>query len=177
MAVYLHPSAPDKLTFVENDFGKPRLQLSQNEEPRLFFNMTHSADLALYGVTRVGELGVDVEQVRTVTDMEGLVARYFTPIEREAIAGADEVERDRVFFECWTRKEALIKAWGCGVSVPLEEVDASPGLSDVPRFSGPMPTAGVDTKGWVIHGINPADGYVGATATSVLVDELHCWRW
>jgi 4'-phosphopantetheinyl transferase len=175
LAVYLH-THPRMLQFSANEFGKP--SLARRTHARLpSFNVSHSRDLALYAVTSGTAVGVDIEHLRTMDDMLSLSRRYFTPREQRKIESRSEEERELAFFECWTRKEALLKAWGRGVSLPLEQVDAAPGLSNVPRLLGASVPSDLDPVGWTIFPLRPVDGCVAALATRARTVTLECWRW
>jgi 4'-phosphopantetheinyl transferase len=109
---------PRSLVFVENEFGKPRLV----DRPDIHFSLSHSQDRALLAVSEGLEIGADLEGVRGV-DHLGLARRYFHPNEVAAI------ERDAdpraAFFQIWTLKEAVVKALGTGLSLPLDEFEVS----------------------------------------------------
>jgi 4'-phosphopantetheinyl transferase len=117
-------AAPAALRFDTGDHGKPRLA-SPWAESGLRFNLSHSYDVALCGVTRGRELGVDVERVRALEDLDGLATRVFSPRELKALGQLTGVARTSGFFNGWTRKEAFIKALGTGLSHPLERFDVS----------------------------------------------------
>jgi 4'-phosphopantetheinyl transferase len=101
--------------------GKPHLTPAAICAGReLQFNMSHSGSLALYGITDAPCLGVDVEQMRELTDMEAIADQFFAPGECADLRAMPPKERTQGFFRCWTRKEAFLKATGDGLSVPLD---------------------------------------------------------
>ena len=104
---------PRDLVFAEGEHGKTRLFGAIGESLR--FNMSHSENMALYAVARGREVGVDVEHVRGSLPAE-VVHRYFSATEQDALAALPEHLKLRGFFECWTRKEAQVKAMGVGMS-------------------------------------------------------------
>lgn len=93
-------------------------------DPGLDFNLSHSGRLALVAVAQSAPLGVDVEEWRPVPDAIALSARLFTPGERAALAADPRC----AFLTCWTRKEAVLKSTGRGLSVEpcTVEVGATP---------------------------------------------------
>jgi 4'-phosphopantetheinyl transferase len=111
----------DALRFVQNDCGKPSLA----EPSDVHFNMSDTLDAALLAVTLSGEVGVDIEKLRPVPDAADIASRYFTPVESEWIFSRDKTDRDKGFLQLWTRKEAVIKAEGKGLSLPLSAFDCS----------------------------------------------------
>ena len=105
LAHYLN-TAPSTLEFHYGSYGKPFLKDSPIQ-----FNLAHSQHLALYAVTRDRAVGIDIEQVRVVDQLEGLVQRFFLPSEAQAIQS-----QPALFFQYWTCKEAFLKATGTGLS-------------------------------------------------------------
>jgi 4'-phosphopantetheinyl transferase len=104
---------------VDLDFGKPFLTGGPE------FNLSHSGDLLLLGVAASGRLGVDIEVVRPMEDIEDLAARHFSEDEVRALLSYPPQERLRAFFRGWTRKEAFIKGLGRGLSVALDSFSVS----------------------------------------------------
>lgn len=111
---------PDALQFELLAHGKPRLHSAVGNEAPLQFNLSHSRSAWLLAVTCVDPLGVDLELPRDVPNAARLAERVFTPAERLSLAEAEAVSparRNEVFLECWTRKEAALKALGDGFSL------------------------------------------------------------
>ncbi len=109
---------PRSLVFVENEFGKPRLV----DQPDIHFSLSHSQDRALLAASEGLEIGADLEGVRCV-DHLGLARRYFHPNEVAAIER--NANPQTAFFQIWTLKEAVVKALGTGLSLPLDEFEVS----------------------------------------------------
>lgn len=116
--------APEALDFEAGLHGKPRLA-GADAGSGLEFNLSHSGDQALLGCAWRHELGVDIEQWREMRDEAALVQRYFSPAEQLAYAALPAARRSRGFFQCWTRKEAYVKAVGRGLGLPLDSFDVS----------------------------------------------------
>ncbi len=151
---------PAQIRFSYGAKGKPAL--ADPARP-LRFNLSHSAGLAAYAFAVGCEIGVDVEQVRPVPDMRDIAARFFAPEETSEVMHLSESDISLGFFNCWTRKEAYIKAVGDGLSVPLDSfrVTLRPGVEAA------MLTLGGDTeqaKAWTIQAFTPAPGFVAALA-------------
>lgn len=150
----------EDLRFAFGHNGKPYLPGAP-----LYFNLSHSHDWALVAVTRVAEVGADIERIRPVEPR--LAQRFFAPAEAAALARTPEAERAAAFFRCWTRKEAFLKALGEGLARPLNDfevefaAEAPPGLR---RVAGDAEEAGR----WQFAHLDPAPGYVAAVAARAL---------
>jgi len=101
------------LAFERNEFGKLSVPGS------LHFNIAHSGDLIVIGLHKSSEIGVDVEALGRLADWRDLADHYLTEAERALIADAPNEARAAAFLRAWTRKEAVVKAVGRGLSVPL----------------------------------------------------------
>lgn len=106
---YLAVEAAD-IAIEDSERGKPRVRTAGAP---LYFNLSHSGPFAALGVSRDYDIGVDIEQIRPVT--QGLAERFFAPGECQALDALPERERLPAFFRCWTRKEAFVKASGDGL--------------------------------------------------------------
>jgi 4'-phosphopantetheinyl transferase len=168
LARYLHRD-PRDLRFDYGNYGKPQLATGG-----LAFNLTHSDSRALLGVTRGGELGVDLERIRSMQDLEGIARRFFAPGEVAVLTAVDAALRELAFFHCWTRKEAFIKALGEGLSRPLDqfEVTLRPGeparllwVHNEPR----------EHARWQFTHLDPWPGYVGCVARAARDWRIRCW--
>ena len=143
--------------------GKPRLAPGL---PSLEFNLSHSGGLALIAVARDRAVGVDVEQVREITDAQSIAETHFSAAERALLRSLPPAERRDAFFRCWTRKEAVIKAIGEGLSRALGsfDVDLAPGsTSALTRLDG-RPG---NVAGWSLRDVAAPSGYVAAGAVAV----------
>lgn len=111
--------APADWKFAIGEYGRP--EIDHPGAPPLRFNLSHTVDRVVCGVTLAIDCGVDVEQSRRIAEPLKLAQRFFAPREREELAartGEDLVVR---FFQYWTLKEAYIKARGLGLQIPLDE--------------------------------------------------------
>lgn len=151
---------PDLVQFSYGMRGKPRIAFP---ETRLEFTLAHSGTLAAYACAVGCELGVDIEQVRPTREQEGIVRRYFSHEEYDEWLSLGAALRDEAFFNCWTRKEAYIKALGEGLARPLDSfrVSLSPGAPAMLLSDAADPAA---PGRWSLVELRPADGYVGALA-------------
>lgn len=153
---------PAEMQFVTDQYGKPALILGP-DQPEIRFNLSHSGDVVIIGVTKAREIGVDVERIVSKESHAAIAERYFSPQERVALAQLSEPERRIGFFNCWTRKEAYIKARGEGLSIPLDgfDVSLSPGEEAELLESRIDPS---DTARWRLREVPVMAGYVAAIA-------------
>lgn len=100
---------------VEGAHGKPYLK----EYPLIHFNISHCMGLA---VLAIGDcvVGIDAECVRPYR--EPLLKRVLSDAELRQMEEAGESEREELFFRFWTLKESYVKAVGCGITVPLQDI-------------------------------------------------------
>jgi 4'-phosphopantetheinyl transferase len=108
---------------------------------------------------RVGGIGVDVEQEIATRDLVGVAERFFAAEEFVQLAAQPPGAWAAAFYRCWTRKEAVIKATGEGLSLPLGDFAVS--LDERPRVLR-MPDAWGGR--WTLLDLAPGDGYAGAIA-------------
>jgi 4'-phosphopantetheinyl transferase len=154
---------PEAIAFMFGRHGKPALAPPFSESG-LHFNVAHSGELAVYAFSRDGEVGVDVEALRAVADADDIVVRFFSPIEREAYRALRSCHKRMGFFNCWTRKEAFLKALGDGLHYPLDAFEVSLAPGEPARILRVAETPGEDC-GWCLESFIPAPGYVGALVT------------
>lgn len=108
--------SPAAVVFEYGPAGKPRLMWCRDGvDEGLHFNVSHSGGLALIAVTRVGEIGIDVEPVRDLPDWEGVAELAFEPGRIAALRAQTGADRREAFFREWTRQEAIAKAHGTGL--------------------------------------------------------------
>lgn len=166
-------TSPSLLRFTLNKYGKPAL-----ESPGLplQFNLSHSANLVLCAFAWRRNLGVDVEYMRANIDYDELARYCFSPFEQEILGGLSSDAKHQAFYNCWTRKEAYIKARGMGLSLPLDIFDVSllPGDEAALLHSREDPG---EVQRWLMRRLLPGDGYAGALAVEGTDWELRCWQW
>lgn len=91
----------------------------------LRFNLAHAESTALYAFSSAFEVGIDVELRREEAASDGVAERFFSPAEVAVLRSLPERVRPLAFFNCWTRKEAFLKARGDGLTIPLESFDVT----------------------------------------------------
>ena len=154
---------PDAVELVYGPHGKPGLS-RRFAGFDLRFNVSHSEDVAVYAFSRSCEIGVDVEVVRELRDADDIAARFFSRRENEAYLALGPRDKPLGFFNCWTRKEAFIKALGEGLSHPLGRFDVSLAPGEPAKILRVGDAPGHDC-GWRMESFSPAAGFVGAVVT------------
>ena len=154
---YLRVS-PNTLAFAVSRFGKPDLPPSQNPT-HIAFNVSHSADFSLLAFAVDTKVGVDVEHVRKKESVAELARVVLSPAEYAGFAALADADRQRAFFRAWTRKEALVKAIGEGLSIPLDSID----------LAGPHE--------WALHDLNVHENYAAAVAVKAPKIDLRLWNY
>jgi 4'-phosphopantetheinyl transferase len=112
-------------------YGRPYLV------PGIDFNISHSEGYVVCAISDKLRVGIDVEQIRTVTIED--FADQFSRRELTAIMQASN--RPVEFFRRWTIKEAISKADGRGLSIPLNEIETSDHIC-------------IGDESWYIHNIH-----------------------
>ena len=113
--------APGEVPIVVESTGRPRLADELCSD--LDFNVSHSASRAAIAVTHGRRVGVDLEYRRSIRDLRALLPDVMGPLERESLDQLDGAAFVQAFYQCWTRKEALVKALGVGIAYPLTLID------------------------------------------------------
>lgn len=149
-----------ELAFDLNEFGKPELAGSE-----IMFNLSHSHGLALFAVTRGRAIGIDIERIREEMTIGKIARRFFSPAEASALSALPAHQQAEAFFNCWTRKEAWIKARGQGLSIALNsfEVSLAPGEPARLRATRPDPE---EASRWSLVALACEPGYAAALAVA-----------
>ena len=156
--------APDQLQFNYSDKGKPALA-----NQTLQFNLAHSQGLALIAVSLDRPVGVDLEQIRAIADLNLLTQRFFSLTEHAAICNLPLDQQPKAFFRYWTCKEAYLKATGDGLS-------KLKGLEISLESSRSACLANVSQNEWHLQELAPAEGFVGAIVAFQQDWHLTCWH-
>ncbi len=152
---YVHKT-PAELQFEPGEFGKPVLV----GHPSVHFSLSHAGDVAIAAANRVGPLGVDIEPIRSISDLTGIATISLTPREREVLQACPEEEQPCWFLHAWTRKEALLKACGerLGRELTRIEVSLEPNSPCLIAWEGRL----IDR--WSLMAIDNIPGSLGALA-------------
>ena len=161
---------PESVEFTHGVHGKPALARSVAQAD-LRFNVSRCGDVAVYAFAPGREVGVDVEAARVIGEADDIAARFFSRYENEAYLALDPRDRPLGFLNCWTRKEAFIKALGDGLCHPLDRFDVSLVPGEPARILRVANTPGTRC-GWTLHSFLPAPGLIGAVVVQKFDHEL-----
>jgi 4'-phosphopantetheinyl transferase len=151
---------PSSLEFGYGPNGKP--YLSTPTAARLLrFNLSHSDGLAVFACALGREVGVDVERVRDQPELLELADCCFSSSERATLAAVPPSSQTRAFYRCWTRKEAYVKAVGCGLGAGLSDFDVAFGPDQPPALVSVSWEASEPAR-WRMDELDLPAGYVGA---------------
>jgi len=167
-------ASPAAVRFDYGPYGKPSLAGATGGA--LEFNVSNSHRVALYALTRSRRLGVDVELINERHSGPEIAERFFSAAEVSALRALPEEERTPAFFNCWTRKEAYIKALGEGLSHPLHSFS----VSLVPGAPAALLAADVDpleASRWAFDALFPGPLYAAALAVEGPRPALRLWHW
>ena len=149
----IHPS---QLDFQYSPRGKPMLKAA-SALPPLHFNVGHSEDLILIALTTSCPVGIDLERVRPIPELENIARQYFSTREATDLMALPKDRQLRAFYQLWTRKEACLKATGEGLSSSMREIEA--------------------TASWTLVELAPAANFVAAIAAPIVDPSVSCWVW
>ncbi|MDY0091356.1 MAG: 4'-phosphopantetheinyl transferase superfamily protein [Candidatus Vecturithrix sp.] len=167
---------PQELRFEYNQYGKPALSGAINASfPR--FNLSHSGELALYAFAYDRELGIDIEWTRRRIDqIDQIARRYFSEVENMALSALPEQMRSQAFFNCWTRKEAYIKARGQGLSLPLHQFDVTLAPGEPAQLLAIRDDPSQLAR-WTMQVLQPGPDYVAALVVEGKNYDVTYWQF
>ena len=165
--------APQALRFAENAWGKPSLRQPETD---LRFNLSHSGEMAVCGITMGAPIGVDIEHRRAELAAAAITARFFASEEVAALRAIPEDQRVEAFFRCWTRKEAFIKARGEGLSLALDRFVVSLAPDTPARLLSIDGNAAAAAE-WTLTEFSVPRGYTAALVVKGPIRQLQVWDW
>jgi 4'-phosphopantetheinyl transferase len=166
---------PDRIQFSYGPQSKPELA-ADFAAADVQFNVSHSHEEILIALARGRAIGVDVEHIRPGVHDEEISSRYFTPAECVALHSLAPSRRADGFFAYWTCKEALIKAKGGGLSIPLDAFEVA---VDLERENVPVCilSPADSRESWSIRRLPAPQGYAAAVAAAEKDWDIRCWQW
>jgi len=171
LARYLYMS-PEDIQFETGEHGKPII----SSETGLDFNLSHSGDFALVAVANSRKVGVDVEKHRQDMVYEKIAQRYFSEREKLELQKLPNDHKMIGFFNCWTRKEAYIKAQGLGLLLPLDGFDVSLSPNQPAVLYATRPDS-QEASNWTLVSIDINPDHTGAVAVDGKKMDFRLWNW
>src|SRR5271165_5507248 len=167
-----NPITPAEIALHRGPSGKPHLPAPVP----LHFNLSHSGSLAIFAFNLDTEIGVDIEELRPISHASEIANRFFAPEEsadfRRLTGNADPEYEPQLFFTCWTRKEAYVKAIGVGLDLPLDRFRVSLDPRQPPAL---LRIDDDDPNCWCLHSIASIPGFLAAVACRCTGKTLHEW--
>lgn len=155
--------------FEYNPFGKPYLK-----DSHLQFNISHSADCILYAISYDNPVGIDVEQIKEDVDFLALAEHVFSEDECRMLSSLLPNDRCMAFYRGWTRKEAVIKMIGEGLSFPLKKLEVGFACEEPIQL---LDNGRKERAQWILREIDLYPGYLGALAAEKKYGRLVLWDW
>jgi 4'-phosphopantetheinyl transferase len=152
---------PGQIQFRYNHWGKPSIDRDEFE-----FNLSHSEENFLLAVSRK-PVGVDIEAIRATNDLELMAQTVFSKVEWVEWSRLSSSEKIKSFYEIWTRKEALLKGIGCGITEHCP--------NSTVKFTGELPLfpPEISALPWRIVDLASEPGFAMALATPLNRPVLH----
>ena len=110
---------PNEIKYSKNAFEKPFIDI-----PNCFFNLSHTSNFFCVAFSNKYPIGVDVEQFERNISWQAIASKFFSDAENEVINKSEKKDHLRYFVAIWTRKEAILKAIGCGMVNDLKEINS-----------------------------------------------------
>lgn len=88
---------------------------------RFDFNISHSGSYVVVGGTFAGKIGIDIEKINPVDPLE--FRNVLTEIEIEMLI--NNPNKIELFYQMWTKKEALAKALGKGLNLSFSQIEST----------------------------------------------------
>lgn len=168
---------PGDVVYAKNSYGKPRMIRPNHEQQTspIFFNLSHTENVAVLALSARHELGVDVE-AECPRDAR-VAARYFSAVELHTLQTLPPELWLRGFYRCWTGKEALLKGEGRGLNVPLDSFD----IQADPRLPAGILAVRAQSSvrnDWQLLEVQPRTGVAGTIAIHHLEEVvLRCFTF
>lgn len=148
--------------FHANRYGKPAVH-KFHDDNSIHFNISNSENIYVCAFSQNSDIGIDIEKIHDLPDMDRIIARFFSEDEKRRFCSLPLPGRTNTFFKYWTRKEALLKAMGMGLSFPLDKVSVLANESDATQGSIIARNQNAETE-WTFRDIKIFDGFASALA-------------
>lgn len=168
---------PQCLFFDVGSYGKPSLASLQNSF-NIQFNLSHSHHLILLAVTLEDSIGIDIEYCNKKFSIEGLSEIIFSPHEKLFFSALNyEEEKKEVFFRCWTRKEAYLKAIGMGLTQDITNISVDLNKEVSPdNWLKTSTLSPLEIMEWKLFPLDIDNYYMANAVTSSFQKNLFCYN-
>lgn len=157
---------PANLQIHSTPDGKPYLEKSE-----IRFNLSHSGDILLCGLSYKSEIGIDIQQIYAITNLETIIKNYFSENERKYLDSQPVDQLNNHFFAIWTAKEAYLKAIGKGFQKSPTKISTLPDES-LQNFLLDHPHSDQKSQEWTISSIEVYQGYKAAIAVNGKIEGI-----
>jgi 4'-phosphopantetheinyl transferase len=171
----LSNTSPELLKIISTSHGKPHL-LHDLRQPRIEFNISHSGELVFVVIANSRTVGIDVEEVRNDFPLEMIAREAFSTVEFDELMALDPALRLDSFFTGWTRKEALLKANGKGLSALSDRCGKSL-FGQLPMPIGFAVLEANPVANWTLLDLPVDTGYKAAVAFEGTDCRVRRWKW
>ena len=151
---------PGQIAIRNGQQGKPELDGDQHQHT-LPFNISHTQGLCLIALSRCCDVGVDVEKVQPLEDLERLAQAYMTAREFKDWQAVEADKRPAAFYTSWCAKEALLKAVGCGLTIHPGQLSLQEALSGRPLRGTQEDGCLFEFDAYALQALPLEDGYQG----------------
>jgi 4'-phosphopantetheinyl transferase len=176
LALYLACDAKDIVIETE-PLGKPLLGQRHivDSGGAVHFNVSHSDGLLAIALSACGPVGVDIEKIRSIDEMDSIASELFSDDQRDALHALSGTQRLDLFFQYWVHREAVTKAMGVGLleQVEIQYPSQNPGVSHTGNvFANELYTKLCVSKRseslmeWRLLEFSPRSGYIGCVAVT-----------
>jgi 4'-phosphopantetheinyl transferase len=162
---------PAKIKFCYSEFGKPELE-KEIYENTIQFNLAHSENAAVFGFIKNTHLGIDIEFLRPIANFLEIAKRYFSTKESRQLNYFSEEKRTEAFYNCWVKKEAVIKAIGEGLSFPLKDFTVSLDMNEETIDLKSESNVELNNRKIFLSGFKPENNLTGAVALTGPVNKI-----
>ncbi|BAO74624.1 4'-phosphopantetheinyl transferase family protein [Winogradskyella sp. PG-2] len=163
---------PKSISFEYKTYGKPEFK----HQTDLNFNVSHSGDMAVIAFVYDHAIGVDIEKIKNDFDTLEIASNFFSKKEISALQKIAHAKQHIAFYRCWTRKEALIKAKGNGLSFPLDQFSMTLD-SDLEAELLETKWDLTEKNNWQLLSFIPNQGYIAALIVGSIVNNVDYFNW
>ncbi|MHB1221460.1 MAG: 4'-phosphopantetheinyl transferase family protein [Gammaproteobacteria bacterium] len=154
---------PKEISFAYTEYNKPYLLTPKTS---LTFNVSHSNNIAVYVISSEASVGIDIEKTQSTYNPD-LAKRFFSVEENAALSELTAEEQITEFYRLWSRKEALVKASGKGLTMPLNSFSVV--MKDTTSIK-------FEEKDWYLAPITLQAGYQITVASNQAIKRISCWK-